>query len=150
MTEPFKRLDEAMNRRRLQLRMNWRQLATAAGISYTGVRAIRRGEYRPTELTARALDDALRWMPGSVYAVLDGGEPHPIAAEVAPQPSSPPPKSALSPDEEALRRVVGAVARERGLTPDEVDEVMRRVRQDLEQARPPEAPPEAPPHHRAG
>jgi transcriptional regulator with XRE-family HTH domain len=81
--EPFKRLDEAMNRRRLELRMNWRQVAEAAGISYTAIRAIRRGDYQPTELTARGIDDALRWVHGSVLAVLAGGEPTPIEAQAA-------------------------------------------------------------------
>ena len=42
--KPHERLDEAMNQRRLELRLNWRQLADAAGISYTALRAIRRGD----------------------------------------------------------------------------------------------------------
>lgn len=75
MPEPFERLDEAMGRRRLELRLNWRQMAERAGCSYTALRAIRRGEYRPAELTALGIDDALGWAHGSVYAILDGGEP---------------------------------------------------------------------------
>jgi len=77
--EPHERLAQAMNERRLELtpRLNWRQVATAAGISYEALRAIRRGDYRPSENTAAALDDALRWERGSVEAILDGGTPTP-------------------------------------------------------------------------
>lgn len=78
MSEPYERLDSAMNARRLDLRMNWREVSTAAGISYEALRGIRRGDYRPSELTARALDDALRWERGSVEAILAGGDPMPI------------------------------------------------------------------------
>lgn len=139
MTEPFERLDEAMNRRRVQLRMNWREVSDAAGISYTALRAIRKGEYRPTELTARGLDDALQWTHGSVYAVLDGGDPTPIedaerqaSAEVQTNAGSP---LLLSPHE-ALRRAVRATARELGVTPRGVDEVLQLVRRDLEHDEP--------------
>lgn len=131
MTEPFERLDDAMNRRRIHLRMNWREVADAAGISYTALRAIRKGDYRPTELTARGLDDALQWAPGSVYAILDGGDPSPLKAG----PTKPPSRetretSPLSPSE-ALRRMVRASARELGMTAGDVDEAMRLARQDL-------------------
>ncbi|WP_432158888.1 helix-turn-helix domain-containing protein [Streptomyces sp. bgisy153] len=134
--EPFERLDEAMNRRRLELRMNWRQVAEAAHISYTALRAIRRGDYRPAELTARALDEALSWAPGTVYAILGGGDPAPggaQGAEVSPkEPRLPEPSTAprLTPSE-ALRRVVRSSARELGVSPEGVAEVMRLVREDL-------------------
>ena len=84
MPEPHERLDRAMNRRRLDLRMNWVEVAKAADISYAALRAIRRGDYRPTELTARGIDQALEWEPGSTVAILAGGEPTPLA-----QPESP-------------------------------------------------------------
>lgn len=75
--EPHKRLDDALSDRRLDLGMRWNQVAQAAGVSPEALRAIRRGSYRPSPDTARALDNALRWEPGSVQAVLDGGEPTP-------------------------------------------------------------------------
>jgi hypothetical protein len=75
MSEPHERLSEAMNARRLALRMNWRTVATAAGVSPEALRAIRRGDYRPAELTARRIDEALQWEPGSVERILCGGEP---------------------------------------------------------------------------
>lgn len=125
--EPFERLDEAMNRRRLTLRMNWRQVADAAEISYTALRAIRRGEYRPTELTAQALDHALQWAPGSVYAILDGGDPTPLEAQAAvqapqePQEAEAQPGAAISPSD----TVKGAdgIRRKNGLTTFLVDDI---------------------------
>ncbi|GAA3222964.1 helix-turn-helix transcriptional regulator [Actinocorallia longicatena] len=75
MSEPHERLDQAMEARRLDLRLSWAQLARDADISPQALRAIRRGEYRPSKLTARDLDDALKWQRGSVETVLAGGEP---------------------------------------------------------------------------
>ncbi|MEV8245001.1 helix-turn-helix transcriptional regulator [Streptomyces rochei] len=133
MPEPFELLDAAMNERRLQLRMNWQQVAETAGISYTALRAIRRGDYRPTELTSHRLDDALQWEPGSVQAVMRG-EPPRSREDRAGSPPTPAtsPTPALSPDQETVRRVVRATARELGLKPDELDELMILVRKDLE------------------
>lgn len=75
MSEPYERLDRAMEERRLALRMSWAQLARSADISPQALRSMRRGEYRPSRLTARALDEALEWELGSVEAILAGGEP---------------------------------------------------------------------------
>ncbi|MEV0112323.1 helix-turn-helix transcriptional regulator [Streptomyces sp. NPDC050844] len=140
MPEPHEQLDMAMNARRLELRMKWSDVSDGAGITYQALRAIRRGESKPTELTARAIDEALRWAPGSVYAVLAGGEPtliealdeNPDEADEAPFPAR-----------EALRRMVRASARELGMRPDEVDEALRLARQDLEQGQPGEVRPSA-------
>lgn len=78
--QPHERLAEAMNARRLSLHLNWKAVASRAGISYESLRAIRRGEYRPSELSAAGLDEALEWEPGSVDAILDGGDPTPADA----------------------------------------------------------------------
>lgn len=67
-----------MNERRLELDMQWKQVAAAAKISVESLGAIRRGANRPSDLTARRLDEALKWAPGSVEAVLDGGDPAPV------------------------------------------------------------------------
>jgi DNA-binding XRE family transcriptional regulator len=140
--KPFERLDDAMNRRRLELRMNWRQVAQAADISYTALRAIRRGEYRPTELTAQSLDDALQWTRGSVLAVLDGGEPTPIEAQahtdrrVTLRESKAAATSALSPRElDALAGIAAAAAEQLGATPEEAEEAFRRALRDVEAKR---------------
>lgn len=125
--EPYERLDQAMNRRRLELRLNWRELADAAGISYTALRAIRRGDYRPTELTARALDEALQWELGSVQAVLNGDEPTPLGA----RPSTPATQSfeaGLSSREQGiLAEMVASTAEGFDLTPEQLDAAYRRA-----------------------
>ncbi|MEU6491134.1 helix-turn-helix domain-containing protein [Streptomyces sp. NPDC046984] len=147
-----------MNQRRLELRMNWRQVADAAGISYTALRAIRRGEYRPTELTARGLDEALRWAPDSLMRVLEGGAPTPIeqqhegarvdATEEAPLTRT---GGATEQELELLRRAITALAKELRLSPDEAEEAFRRARRDIERPRPRESddPPEGASRRRA-
>ncbi len=133
--EPSERLDQAMNARRLELRMNWRQVADAAHISYTALRAIRRGDYRPTELTAQALDAALQWRPGSVYAVLAGGDAAPLTGREAAQAaetSRPAQQQGLSPSE-ALRRVIRASALELGVTAESFTQAVELARQDLQE-----------------
>jgi hypothetical protein len=130
--EPFKRLDEAMNARRLELRLNWRQVSEAAGISYTALRAIRKGEYRPTELTARGLDEALRWRPGSTLALLDGGAPTPIEEAEPPAPSTEEGSTTLRQELALAQRLLLATIRELDLQPDEAEEVWRRVRLEIE------------------
>jgi transcriptional regulator with XRE-family HTH domain len=134
MPEPHERLDEAMNQRRLELRLKWRDLASTAGVTYEALRAIRRGESRPTEFTARALDEVLHWASGSIHAILNGGEPTPLEAITEEsQTPKPPTAETLSPSE-ALRRVVRSSARELGVTPEGFDEAMRLARQDLKGA----------------
>ncbi|MEV6122959.1 helix-turn-helix transcriptional regulator [Streptomyces sp. NPDC052077] len=126
MPEPHELLDEAMKQRRLELRMNWRQLAEAADISYEALRAIRRGDYRPAELTARGIDEALHWSAGSVYAVLDGGTPtgteEPLSEEPAPT---------LAEEVEVARRAIAALVDALRLTPAQAEEAFRRVQADV-------------------
>ncbi|MFK0155406.1 helix-turn-helix domain-containing protein [Streptomyces sp. NPDC090493] len=130
-----------MNRRRLELHMTWRELSTNAGISYEALRAVRRGDYRPTALTARALDDALGWAPGSVYSVLDGGQPV-LAADT----STPPPDGPSTPTEadsgrlssrelEALADMVASAADGFDLTPEQLDQAYARARRLVEEKR---------------
>lgn len=74
---PHEKLDAALNERRLDLRMEWNEVAAALGISPRSLLDIRRGRSGPRELTARAMDDWLGWAPGSVRQVLAGGDPTP-------------------------------------------------------------------------
>src|SRR5581483_4729437 len=78
--------DKADNRRRLakfmrdrqsELGIEWNQVAEAGGISYEAVRAVREGEGEPRAKTKLGIDVGLRWQPGSVQRILDGGEPAP-------------------------------------------------------------------------
>ena len=83
---PHERLDQALNRRRLDLRMDWNDVADQIGISPESLRAIRKGRNGPKELTARALDDWLNWEPGSTEALFKGGDPTPRAEAAPPAP----------------------------------------------------------------
>ncbi|OSZ56283.1 hypothetical protein OQI_33860 [Streptomyces pharetrae CZA14] len=116
-----------MNQRRLELGLQWRDLAAAAGISYEALRSIRRGVSAPADLTARKLDDALQWEPGSVRATLAGGTP----ALRQSDPTTPAPVAPTLTPGEALRRMIRASARELGATRDDVDEAFTLARQDL-------------------
>jgi DNA-binding XRE family transcriptional regulator len=109
MPEPHERLDEAMNRRRLELRMNWREVATAAEISYEALRSIRRGDYRPSELTAHALDRALNWKPGhGIEAIYAGKQPAPAELTSKPEPTVASLAEQLALVQEALRLLLEA------------------------------------------
>ncbi|WP_189059652.1 hypothetical protein [Longimycelium tulufanense] len=88
MTErnPRERLADAMERRRLELRMRWKDVAAAGDIAYETLRAIRKGKGDEIRgLTKVAIETALRWAPGSVDVILSGGEPTPLEQ---PQPPS--------------------------------------------------------------
>lgn len=74
------RLDRAMRARSLELRKRWVQIAKEADITTSALGAIRRGEYRPSPHTAKALERALEWEPGSIESILDGGNPAPVPA----------------------------------------------------------------------
>lgn len=77
MSEPRTRLDQAMTERSLEIRKRWVQIAREADITTSALSGIRRGQYKPGPHTARALEDALQWAPGSIAAILNGGEPAP-------------------------------------------------------------------------
>lgn len=169
MSEPHERLDKAMNARRLELRMTWRELAQAAQISYEALRAIRKGDYRPTELRARTLDEALQWAPGSVYVVLDGGDPLTIEMQTAIQRAADDHAGShvatreaearqaaptLDQELELAGRLMAAQVRELGLSPEDAEEAWRRAYRRIVQSHGPASPsephPEAPPRHQVG
>lgn len=70
-----RRLDEALDSRRLDLGLSWVQLAALAGVSDVSMRNFRKGRTAPGSLSKRRIEDALRWAPGSIDAVLEGKEP---------------------------------------------------------------------------
>jgi hypothetical protein len=72
---PRERLSRLMDERRRFLRRTWDQVAVDASITYETIRQVRggTGEIRP--LTKRGIEDALRWTPGSVDRILQGGAP---------------------------------------------------------------------------
>lgn len=88
MSEPHSRLNEAMNNRRLELGMTWNKVAAAAKISPEALRAIRRGDYRPSDLTAQQLEQALQWGPGTIKRLLSEDESSTRQATGRNEPSS--------------------------------------------------------------
>jgi transcriptional regulator with XRE-family HTH domain len=83
LTSEYERLDAAMDRRRLDQGMSWRELSNAAHIADVTLRNIRRGRNRPTALNKRRIEDALGWEHGSIDAILAGGEPRPLGAQLS-------------------------------------------------------------------
>lgn len=78
MPELAQRRDAAMNRRRLELGMTWRQVAAAAHISYETLRAVRKGETGGGELTLSSIERGLRWTSGAFADIDAGREPLPL------------------------------------------------------------------------
>jgi transcriptional regulator with XRE-family HTH domain len=64
-----------MEKRRLELRLKWTQVAEQADMSQAGLGAIRRGERSPSSLARARIEHALQWEPGSVDAIIAGGDP---------------------------------------------------------------------------
>lgn len=115
MSEPHERLDRAMAARGVELKKRWVQLAREAEISTAALGAIRRGEYRPSPHTARALDAALEWEAGSVEAILAGGDPTPTGHRPPPAgESEPKPEPTLSQALAQLAELKARVARLEG------------------------------------
>ncbi|MEV8395626.1 MULTISPECIES: hypothetical protein [Bacillati] len=122
------RLDGAMNARRLELGLAWKDVARVAGISYETLRGVRRGSTAGAALTLRRIERALQWAQGSIDAVMAGGEATPLGDAVqadqpaAPEPSVDPRVDAVMTILDGLpRRVQAQVLRRLG---DRLDELM--------------------------
>lgn len=78
MDKTAERLDALMDRRRLDLGHNWKAIIDDAGVSYQTLSQLRKG--RPVaDVTVARVEQALRWAPGSIQDILDGGNPTPAA-----------------------------------------------------------------------
>ena len=75
MTER-RRLADAMNERRLELRLQWNDVAERADISTETLRKVRHDQPM-SPLTQTNLEHALQWERCSIDTILDGGEPIP-------------------------------------------------------------------------
>jgi hypothetical protein len=67
-------LEQAMNAKRLDLGITWREVSVRAGVAYETVRNLRAGPSGVDQLTLRKLDKALGW---------DGGHLEKIAAKAS-------------------------------------------------------------------
>lgn len=82
--QPHERLDAALTRRIDELDLTWAELASASGVHEVTLRALRRGENKPSARTKRRLEDALKWERGSVDTVLAGNDPVPVTRQRPP------------------------------------------------------------------
>lgn len=75
------RLAEQMEQRRLELRLTWREVSEAGGISYEVIRNLRNGRGAGiAALTKRGIDRGLQWLEGcGVDNILAGRPPLPAA-----------------------------------------------------------------------
>lgn len=71
------RIGEEVNRRRLQLRLEWGELATRAKISPAHLRKFRAVGTGLSDLAEANLEAALEWAPGSLAALRAGERPTP-------------------------------------------------------------------------
>ena len=76
------RLDQAMERRRLQLGLEWREVADRAGVSYETLRALRKSGVA-SSLSKRRIEGALQWAPGSIDNVLINRDPVEIDTDIS-------------------------------------------------------------------
>ncbi|MEE2042011.1 helix-turn-helix transcriptional regulator [Nocardiopsis tropica] len=61
--------------------MNLDELADASGLHPETIRRARRGTARISTSTRKSIETALAWAPGSINAILAGGQPMPLAEE---------------------------------------------------------------------
>lgn len=66
-----------MDGRRRELRLTWDEVAAHAGIHRETLRQIRTGSGNIRPLSATGIEGALHWAPGSIDAIISGGEPTP-------------------------------------------------------------------------
>lgn len=155
MTELAQRRDEAMNRRRLELGMTWRQVAAAAAISYETLRAVRKGDTAGGELTLSSIERALHWVPGAFASIDAGREPTPAQANTdaraALRESDAAASSSLpSRDVELMADIAAATAERLGLTQSEAEEAFRLALRGIEEKRAAEVQAEGNPEGRRG
>lgn len=64
------RLSKRMDERRIELKLRWRQVTDAAGMTYEAIRGIRNGPSQIPEFTRRSFESALQWPPGEIDRIL--------------------------------------------------------------------------------
>lgn len=83
------RLNQFMEERRAELGLTWEEVAARSHLAKATIGAIRAGQPTIRTLTQRALEQGLDWAPGSIRAVLQGGQPAPAGQrQLAPPPTS--------------------------------------------------------------
>ncbi len=121
------RLAEAMESRRLELRLRWQDVAEVGALSLKTLHSVRTGDTGTgiAPLTKRGIEVGLQWDPGSVDLILDGGRPVPLGV---PPPghdeddelrfaATPAMRQAMRPHLRQVRTRLGEVRRDLGLGP---------------------------------
>jgi transcriptional regulator with XRE-family HTH domain len=114
------RLAAAMNRRRLDLGIRWREVAQRAGMTEQNLIKIRKGVTNLTEDAGAAIERALRWQAGSVAAVIMGDEP--VESHAPDRPTRPGIENATPEQLVEMRQIVEDV-----MGPDAADEFLRKA-----------------------
>lgn len=89
------RLRTFMEARREELRLPWTAIASAGGTSVKTISNVRIGEQGILPETRHMIETGLRWAPGSIEAILTGGDPVPLAEP--PRPAPQPLPAAIAP-----------------------------------------------------
>ncbi|MFF4548654.1 helix-turn-helix domain-containing protein [Streptomyces sp. NPDC001406] len=127
---PHELLDQAMEDRRLELGMTWKEVSAQSGVTVETLSALRKGRTNPhnaSPLTRRGIERALKWAPGGYGDALEGRKPKGLAEDV-PHPEHAPPKAGAADEVEEL------VERFRRLPLDKQREAFRELFEELHQA----------------
>ena len=126
--EPRVRLAQQIEQRIAALALEYAEVCRRADISDETLGKIRKG-MRARSSTYLKLERALEWEQNSIAAILDGGEPTLRAEDAGRQPGAGP---TLPQELQLAQRLLATMIREMHLSPEEADEVWRRVRLDIE------------------
>jgi hypothetical protein len=77
-------LGSYMEDRRIDLQLLWNDVAAASGLTTETLRNIRNGTGGIRPLNKRAIENALKWQPGSIDRILAGEQPIPLSRRPAP------------------------------------------------------------------
>lgn len=128
--EPRIRLAQQIEQRIEALALEYAEVCRRADISDETLGKIRKG-MKARSATYLKLERALQWAQGSIAAILAGGEPTPLEVS-EPQPPQQSQRPSLEQEMDLAQRLLAATVREMNLSPEEADEVWRRVRREIE------------------
>lgn len=124
------RLAQYIESRISALALEYAEVCRRAGISDETLSKVRKGMGARSS-TYNKLEHALDWSRGSIATILEGGEPTPLDASSRRAPGASE-SSALDRELTFAQRLLSTVIREMNLSPEEADEVWRRVRPEIQ------------------
>ncbi|MFE7966936.1 hypothetical protein ACFU0X_28480 [Streptomyces cellulosae] len=129
--EPRTRLAQYIERRIAALALEYAEVCRRADISDETLGKIRKG-MKARGSTYLKLERALEWEQGSIATILEGGEPTLRSdAEHSDDAGRSTESQGFTQELALAQRLLAATIREMDLTPDEAEEVWRRVRLEL-------------------